>query len=150
IFGGPTMKDTVEQYTALSGRPASLPDWSFGLWLSTSFTTNYDEQSILGNIDRMEEMGIPISVVHFDCFCMKELTWTSFLWDKRYFPDPEGMLQRIKAKGIKICLWLNPYIAEAAPMFAEGAEKGYLLKNLEGDVFQIDQWQPGIGFVDFS
>ncbi|HEX2618836.1 MAG TPA: alpha-xylosidase, partial [Phototrophicaceae bacterium] len=150
IFGGPSMKDALEQYTALSGRPAQLPDWSFGLWLSTSFVTNYDEQSIMENIDRMEALGIPISVFHFDCFWMKELTWTSFLWDKRYFPDPTAMLQRIKAKGIKICLWLNPYIAEAAPMFAEGAANGYLLKNPEGDVFQIDQWQPGIGFVDFT
>jgi alpha-D-xyloside xylohydrolase len=56
IFGGPTMKQALEQYTALSGRPALPPDWSFGLWLSTSFTTNYDEKAILSNIDHMEEL----------------------------------------------------------------------------------------------
>lgn len=150
IFGGPSMKDTLEQYTALSGRPARLPEWSFGLWLSTSFTTNYNEQDILANIDKMEALGIPITVFHFDCFWMKELTWCSFLWDERNFPDPVGMLSRIKAKGIKICLWINPYIAEASPLFAEGAANGYLLRSPQGDVFQIDQWQPGIGFVDFS
>ncbi len=54
LFGGPTMKDALDQYTALSGRPAQLPEWSFGLWLSTSFTTNYNEQDILANIERME------------------------------------------------------------------------------------------------
>lgn len=150
LFGGPTMKDALAQYTALSGRPALLPDWSFGLWLSTSFTTNYNEADIMSNIERMEALGIPISVFHFDCFWMKELTWTSMLWDRRYFPDPEGMLKRIKDKGIKICLWINPYIAEASPLFAEGAERGYLLRSPEGDVFQIDHWQPGIGFVDFT
>jgi alpha-D-xyloside xylohydrolase len=150
LFGGPTMKDALEQYTALSGRPALPPEWSFGLWLSTSFTTNYNEQDILANIDRMEAVGIPIRVFHFDCFWMRELTWASFLWDERYFPDPEGMLRRIKAKGIKICLWINPYIAEASPLFAEGAAGGYLLHTPEGDTYQVDHWQPGIGYVDFT
>ncbi len=150
VFGGPTMKDALDQYTALSGRPALPPDWSFGLWLSTSFVTNYDEAAILANIERMEQLGIPISVFHFDCFWMKELTWCSFLWDKRNFPDPEGMLRRIKAKGTKICVWINPYIAEASPLFAEGAAQGYFLRNQDGDVYQVDHWQPGMAFVDFS
>ncbi|CAG0982158.1 partial alpha-glucosidase, partial [Anaerolineae bacterium] len=150
IFAGPTPKDALEQYTALSGRPPKLPDWSFGLWLSTSFTTNYNEEDILNNIDRMEELDIPISVFHFDCFWMRELTWTSFLWDERNFPDPEGLLRRIKEKGIKICLWINPYLAESSVVFEEAAKQGYLLKNKEGDTFQADFWQPGIGLVDFT
>jgi alpha-D-xyloside xylohydrolase len=81
---------------------------------------------------------------------MKELTWCSFLWDERHFPDPAGMLRRIKDKGIRICLWMNPYIAEASPLFAEGSAQGYLLQTPEGDTYQIDDWQPGIGFVDFT
>lgn len=150
VFAGPTMKAVLEQYTALSGRPPLLPEWSFGLWLSTSFTTNYNEHDIFANIDRMEALGIPISVFHFDCFWMKELTWCSLLWDERNFPDPAGMLRRIQERGIKVCLWINPYIAEASPLFAEGAAQGYLLHTPEGDVYQIDHWQPGIGFVDFT
>ncbi|WP_119070242.1 alpha-xylosidase [Aggregatilinea lenta] len=150
LFGGPTIKDALEQYTALSGRPAVLPEWSFGLWLSTSFTTNYNEQDILTNIERMEELDIPIRVFHFDCFWMRELTWCSFLWDERNFPDPAGMLHRLKAKGIKICLWINPYIAEASPLFDEGMAAGYLLQAPDGSVCQVDEWQPGMGFVDFT
>ena len=151
LFGGPTMKEALDQYTALSGRPAEVPEWSFGLWLSTSFTTNYNERDILANIERMEALGIPISVFHFDCFWMRELTWCSFLWDERYFPDPAGMLLRIKEKGIRICLWMNPYIAEASPLFAEGAAAGYLLHRQNGkDTFQMDYWQAGMGLVDFT
>lgn len=135
VFGGPTMKDVLDQYTALSGRPALVPEWSYGLWLSTSFTTNYNERDIMTNIERMEGLGIPISVFHFDCFWMRELTWTSLLWDRRNFPDPEGMLRRIKDKGIKICVWINPYIAEASPLFDEGAAQGYLLHNLDGGIY---------------
>ncbi|MBK8020953.1 MAG: alpha-xylosidase [Chloroflexi bacterium] len=150
LFGGPTIKDALEQYTALSGRPPLLPDWSYGLWLSTSFTTSYDEATIMANIDRMAALGIPVSVFHFDCFWMRELTWTSLVWDPRNFPDPAGLLQRIKAKGIRICVWINPYVAEESALFAEGAAAGYLLQTPEGDVYQVDDWQPGLSFVDFT
>lgn len=150
IFGGATMKESLDLYTRLSGRPPQLPDWSYGLWLSTSFTTNYNETDIMANIERMEAEGIPISVFHFDCFWMRELTWTSFLWDERNFPDPARLLKRIKDKGIKVCMWINPYIAEASPLFDEAAKNGYLLHTAEGDVKQLDHWQPGIGFVDFT
>lgn len=150
IFGGGDMKQSLDLYTALSGRPPELPEWSYGLWLSTSFTTNYNEADIMANIDRMEAEGIPISVFHFDCFWMRELTWTSFLWDDRFFPDPAGLIQRIKDKGIKVCLWINPYIAEASTLFDEAASKGYLLHSPDGGVKQLDHWQPGIAFVDFT
>jgi alpha-D-xyloside xylohydrolase len=150
IFGGPTPKEALEQYTALSGRPALPPAWSFGLWLSTSFITNYNEQDILANIARMEDLGIPIGVFHFDCFWMKELTWCSFLWDERHFPDPVGMLRRIKDKGIRVCVWINPYISQASPLFDEGAAQSYFLRTPDGDVYQVDQWQPGMAFVDFT
>lgn len=150
LFSGPTPKEALEQYTRLSGRPAMPPEWSFGLWLSTSFTTNYDEQAILTNLERMQSAGIPVSVLHFDCFWMKELTWTSLLWDKRYFPDPAGMLNRLKLKGVRTCLWINPYIAEASRMFDEGVEGGYLLHKKDGDIYQVDMWQPGMALVDFT
>ena len=43
-----------------------------------------------------------------------------------------------------------PYIAERSQLFAEGAERGYLLKRPDGDVWQRDRWQAGMGYVDFT
>ena len=40
VIYGPTPKEILGRYTALTGRPALPPAWSFGLWLSTSFTTD--------------------------------------------------------------------------------------------------------------
>ncbi|GAE92002.1 alpha-xylosidase [Gracilibacillus boraciitolerans JCM 21714] len=151
FINGPTPKKVVSRYTELTGKPALPPAWSFGLWLSTSFTTKYNEETVTHFVDGMAERGgIPLSVFHFDCFWMKEFEWSNFIWDRRNFPDPEAMLKRLKNKGLKICVWINPYIAQKSPLFDEGMEKGYLIKKSNGDVWQWDRWQAGMGIVDFT
>lgn len=150
LINGPTMKDVLKRYTDLTGKPALPAQWTFGLWLSTSFTTNYDEKTVMSFIDGMEERGIPLQVFHFDCFWMKEFHWSDFIWDSRVFPNPEGMLKRIKAKGLKVCVWINSYIGQESCLFAEGMEKGYLVKRTDGSVWQWDMWQPGMALVDFT
>ncbi len=150
IINGPAPKDVLENYTELTGKPALPPAWSFGLWLTTSFTTNYTEQTVNHFIEGMKERDIPLSVFHFDCFWMKEFEWCSLEWDKDAFPNPEAMIQRLKNKGLKISLWINPYIAQKSSLFDEAARNGYLLKKENGDVWQWDLWQAGMGIVDFT
>ena len=150
VIYGPAPRQILERYTALTGRPALPPSWSFGLWLSTSFTTEYDEKTITEMIDGMAERQIPLSVFHFDCFWMREFNWCDFNWDSRTFPDPVGMLRRLKDRGLKICVWINPYIAQRSPLFEEASAAGYLLKRQNGDTWQWDMWQPGMGIVDFT
>lgn len=150
IIGGESMKEVLENYTSLTGKPALPPAWSFGLWLTTSFTTNYDEETVMSFVDGMAERDIPLQVFHFDCFWMKGFNWCDFTWDEEVFPDPVAMLKRMKAKGLKICVWINSYIAEASSLFDEAAEKGYLVKRTDGSVWQWDMWQPGMALVDFT
>jgi alpha-D-xyloside xylohydrolase len=150
VIYGPTPRQVIERYTALTGRPALPPAWSFGLWLSTSFTTEYDEKTVTSFIDGMAARDIPLHVFHFDCFWMQEFHWTDLQWDPRFFPDPEGMLRRLKERGLHICVWINPYIAQRSILFDEALQHGYLLKRPNGDIWQWDMWQAGMGIVDFT
>ncbi|TYB71113.1 alpha-xylosidase [Nonomuraea sp. PA05] len=150
IIYGPSPKRILERYTALTGRPALLPAWSYGLWLSTSFTTGYDEETVTSFIDGMAARDLPLSVFHFDCFWMREFNWCDFEWDPRVFPDPEGMLARLHDKDLRVCVWINPYIAQRSPLFAEAAGQGFLLRRPGGRVWQWDLWQAGMGLVDFT
>jgi alpha-D-xyloside xylohydrolase len=156
VIYGPTPKEILDKYTALTGRPPMLPEWSFGLWLSTSFVTDYDEKTVQGFIDGMRERDIPLSVFHFDCFWMREFQWCDFEWDARTFPEPAAMLKRLKADGLRISLWINPYIGQASPLFEEGKRLGYLLRRNDGpggsagSVWQWDLWQAGNAIVDFT
>ncbi|OPJ64426.1 alpha-xylosidase [Clostridium oryzae] len=150
VIGGENLEDVLKNYTTLTGKPALPPAYSFGLWLSTSFTTNYDEKTVNSFIDGMAERDIPLQVFHFDCFWMKEYEWCNFEWDKRQFPDPPAMLKRLHDKGLEICVWINSYIGQRSKLFNIGKEKGYFIKNRDGSVFQTDFWQPGMAIVDFT
>jgi alpha-D-xyloside xylohydrolase len=150
LIYGPSPKQALERYTALTGRPALPPAWSFGLWLTTSFTTDYDEATVSAFVQGMADRDLPLHVFHFDCFWMKAFHWCDLEWDERQFPDPQGMLARLKARGLRVCAWINPYIAQQSALFDEGMQAGYLLKRPDGPVWQTDQWQPGMGVVDFT
>ncbi len=197
VIGGADMKQILANYTALTGRAPLVPDWSYGLWLSTSFTTDYDEKTVLDFVDGMAERDIPLSVFHIDCrwmkeleWCnfewdetkfpdpegllvldfvdgmaerdiplsvfhidcrwMKELEWCNFEWDETKFPDPEGLLAKLHDRGLKVCVWINPYIGQKSPLFEEGAKLGYFIRNTDGSVWQWDKWQAGMAIVDFT
>jgi alpha-D-xyloside xylohydrolase len=150
VVHGPTPKQVLQRYTALTGRPALPPAWALGLWLTTSFTTDYDEATVNSFVDGMAERGIPLSVFHFDCFWMRAYQWCDFDWDDETFPDPAGMLSRLKERGLRISAWINPYIAQQSALFEEGMREGHLVRRPDGSVWQWDLWQPGMALVDFT
>lgn len=150
FIDGPSMKDVLARYTDLTGKPGLPPQWSFGLWLSTSFTTEYNTEVVMSFVNGMLDRGIPLSVFHFDCCWMREFHWSDFLWDDRSFRDPAALLRALKEKGLRVCVWINPYIAQNSALFDEGMEKGYFLHRRDGSVWQWDMWQSGMAIVDFT
>ena len=151
LFYGEKPADIIERYTALTGRPGKIPAWSFGLWLSTCFKPSYDEAAVTDMIRGMEERNIPLSVFHFDCYWLRPLHWCDFEWDDQQFPDVRGMLKRYHEHGLKLCAWINPYVAQDTEMFEEGMENGYFLQRADGrGIRQLDTWQPGMALVDFT
>uniref|UniRef100_A0A093VPU6 alpha-D-xyloside xylohydrolase n=1 Tax=Talaromyces marneffei PM1 TaxID=1077442 RepID=A0A093VPU6_TALMA len=149
IFGG-TPKEVLRRYTALTGQPSLVPAWSYNLWLTTSFTTSYDEKTVTGFLDGFRDRDIPLGVFHFDAFWMKSYQWCDLQFDEDYFPNATAYLKRLKERGLKISVWLNSYVGQASPLFKEGKEKGYFIKRLDGSVWQWDMWQAGMAIVDFT
>ncbi|KAL5113860.1 hypothetical protein ACEQ8H_008240 [Pleosporales sp. CAS-2024a] len=152
IIYGPTPKEVLTKYSVLTGKSTRVPAWSYGLWLSTSFTTSYSEETVQSFISQMSDNHIPVEVFHFDCFWLRAFHWCDFVWDPVSFPDPAGQIRRLKGAGLinKVSVWTNPYIGQASPVFQVAADKGYLLKKTNGDIWQWDLWQTGMAIVDFT
>ncbi|KAM0326713.1 hypothetical protein ACHAQA_006586 [Verticillium albo-atrum] len=150
VVHGPTPKEILRRYSQITGRPSLPPAWTFGLYLSTSFLTDYDEKTVNAQLNGMKDREIPVSVLHFDCFWMRPHAWTNFTFDPRNFPDAKAFLGRLHARGTKVCVWINPYIAQDSEIFEEAADKGFLIHRVDGTVWQSDIWQAGMGIVDFT
>lgn len=84
------------------------------------------EAAINSFIDGMAERDIPMAAFHYDCYWMREFHWCDFEWDKRFFGDIESTLKRLHE------------------------DKGYLVRKPNGEVWQTDFWQAGMGLVDFT
>ncbi|WEJ95399.1 31 glycoside hydrolase [Yamadazyma tenuis] len=151
IINGPDPKTVLKRYAGLTGFPALPPAWTFGLWLTTSFTTSYDINTVSGFLQGMKDRNIPLRTFHFDSFWMKGFQWCDFEFDADYFPDAKAMLAKLKKDfGIKVCVWINSYIAQESALFKDADAKGYLIKNTDGSSYQTDLWQAGMGIVDFT
>ncbi|KAL4927002.1 putative sugar hydrolase [Aspergillus undulatus] len=150
VIQGNTPKEILARYTALTGKPSLVPAWSYNLWLTTSFTTNYSEDTVTSFLDGFRDRDLPLGVFHFDCFWMKSYQWCDFEFDSEMFPDAAGYLARLKERGLKLSIWINPYVGQASPLFKIGKKEGYFIKRVDGSVWQWDLWQAGMAVVDFT
>src|SRR5690625_7244258 len=93
----------------------------------------------------MLERGIDLSVFHFDTFWMRGYHWCDFVWDPQAFPDPRSLLAKLHERGLKVCLWINPYIGQQGEIFAEAAREGYLLRRPDGSIYQSRSEERRVG-----
>lgn len=152
VILGETPKKIISSYMELTGPAVLPPDWSFGLWYSTGFKGN-SRNNVEEDARKFKELDIPYNVMHFDCYWLREDMWCDFVWDDIQYPNRAEMIQELKKQGIRICLWINPYITEISDMFAQGKANGYLVKRQDGSVYTADLWHgllPWCGIVDFT
>jgi alpha-D-xyloside xylohydrolase len=137
VFHGPRPERILAAYTALTGRAPAVPAWSFGLWLSSGGTYR-DQASIEALLDGLEGHRLPADVIHIDPWWMRWRKYCDFEWDRRAFPDPEGLIRRIHGLGLELCLWEHPYVSVESELFEYGKGKGYFALKPDGGVCVID------------
>jgi len=136
VIWGPSFKKIITRYTDLTGKAPVPPIWAFGLWMSRCYY--HDRVTVERVAQKLRDLRIPCDVIVFDSYWMRDGHLCDFVWDKKRFPDPEGMLAKLKNQGYKICLWEAPYVSLESELFDEGAKKGYFLKSKKGQIHVID------------
>jgi alpha-D-xyloside xylohydrolase len=137
VFHGPSPAKILAAYTALTGRPPALPNWSFGLWLSSGGTYR-NQASIEALLDGIARHRLPVDVIHIDTWWMRWRCYCDFIWDREAFPDPDGLIRRIHGLGLKLSLWEHPYISIESALFEDGRRKGHFVLRPDGTVYVID------------
>jgi alpha-D-xyloside xylohydrolase len=152
VIGGADPMEVIGRYANLVGKPILPPKWAFGLWVSSGFKADSTEAT-LARAGELREHGIPADVLHLDCYWQKWGCWSDLEWDADVFPDPERMLHAIKALGLRVCLWINPYIGIQSDRFRQASERGWLLRTRGGEAYVLQLWggyHPPVGILDLS
>jgi len=135
-----TPMEMLFKYTALTGRTALPPRWSYGAWFSRAYYTSADE--ILEVAHKLRERRIPADVLTLDGRAWhKSETRFDFSWDPDRYPDPQEFVSSLRAMDYRLCLWEYSYLSDLNPMFGELAAKKYLLRDKNGDTY-IYRWLP--------
>jgi alpha-D-xyloside xylohydrolase len=151
FLGSPA--EILARYTALTGRSAMPPRWSFGFWQSKISYRAADEA--LEVVRRNRAAGIPTDVLHLDTHWFREDWRCDLELAPDRFPDPAAFFAEMDRLGAKVCLWQLPYIPEGSRLFDELLAADGFVRTRDGELYDVGIcYTPGfrgrVGCIDFT
>ena len=148
VFPGPRIDDVVAQYTALTGRMPMPPKWALGFHQSRySYTNAARAEEVAGEFRARE---IPCDAIYLDIHYMDG--YRVFTWDRDAFPDPPGMLERLRDRGIRVVTIVDPGV-KADPdyhVYRDGVRDDVFARRSTGEIYHGAVWPGTAAFPDFT
>jgi len=134
ITAGDSPAAIEEKYAAVTGTVPMMPEYAMGFW---QCKLRYQTQEELLEVAReYKRRNLPISVIVVDYFHWPlQGDWE---FDKKYWPDPEGMVRELKEMGIELMVSIWPTVDYRSENFSEMKEKGYLIRTERGFRIAMD------------
>lgn len=128
---------------------AVWPEWAWRHWVWEGEST---EDSLFEMVDGYADNGIDVAAVIIDS--PWETEYNDFIWDPKRFPDPQGTIDALHERDIRVFLWIVPAInIDAGPIYDTWAENGWFMQAdadsgpavvswWKGEGSLIDYWNP--------
>lgn len=162
IYCGKNTKKAYEKWinTRWNVRP-DLPLYSFPsdelikkpIWTTWAiYKWSVDQQKVIDFADRILSFNLPISYLEIDD------RWTARYgdldFDEKKFPDAKGMIDYLHKRGIKVSLWVPPFVNTDAESFEEGVDKKAFIASYDSRYpALVGWWDTGnienAGLIDF-
>ena len=163
VFLNRDYKGLLSDYTSFSGRSPMIPRWAFGFWMSRM--SYMSRREVEDTVTKMAEFGMSVDVVHIDCWgdCFRaEGSRELLCFDEERFPDPEGMIRWLRERGVRLSLWMYPYIRAVSTDILTGEtggvpaclahmkERGFLVKDRNGEPYEFTPGEGDAGHGVFA
>jgi hypothetical protein len=155
----------LRQYLRLTGFPGVLPEWAYGHWKSRDVYEH--ERDVIEDLEGYLEHSIPLDAIVIDS--PWETQYNTWRFNPTQFPDPEGLVARLRGEGVRTVVWVTPWVnldssdgqkppdsesermhSRPASNYAEGAWSGHFVRGPGGDPY-VGRWWMGTGSpVDFT
>jgi alpha-glucosidase (family GH31 glycosyl hydrolase) len=102
----------LREFNLISGSVPMIPRFILGNWWSRYW--EYSESELKQLMNDFQSYEVPLSVCIIDMDWHVTQTgndcsgWTGYSWNRKLFPDPDGMLRFLHDKGLKAALNLHP------------------------------------------
>ncbi|WP_163539853.1 TIM-barrel domain-containing protein [Gracilibacillus sp. YIM 98692] len=169
-------KEQIEKYMFITGKPAMIPAWALGPWMSSN---NWDRQSIVEKeVSLTNKYNIPATVFVLEQwsdeatyymfndaqYALKEPGYVHQYNDMHFpewgrWPDPKKMVQDLHDNHLKLILWQIPiqkYLNKQQHPLKDQDEQymidqGYVVKNPDGTPYRIpENWFTNSLIMDFT
>jgi len=156
-FAGPALKQILGRYTELTGRMPLPPLWALGN--QQSRYSYYPDTMAEAIVRRYRAEQLPLDVLYLDIHYMDG--YRDFTWNPQRFPDPKGLLDRLRAAGVKVVTIIDPGVkyqpaapdAPAAahyPVFDAGLAGNYFLRRRDGSLWIGRVWPGEAVYTDYT
>ncbi|NJM49555.1 MAG: DUF5110 domain-containing protein [Sphingomonadales bacterium] len=149
VVSGQSYSDIVQNYVGITGNQPLPPRWAFGNMASRfGYRTEAETRSV---VDRHFDQGFPLDAVILDLFWFGpdiKGHMGNLDWDRRAFPDPEGMIADFKQKGVNTILITEPFILRTSDRWEEALANQALARDASGEVKSFDFYFGNGGLID--
>ena len=117
VFAGPRPLDAVKRYNLFNGGGPLPPRW--GLGFTQRVMTKFTAADVEKEVNAFAEKGYPLDYVGLEPGWQSKAYPGTFSWDNTRFPDPAKFTKDMLARGIRLNLWINPYVSPEAPFYKQ-------------------------------
>jgi alpha-glucosidase (family GH31 glycosyl hydrolase) len=155
----------LRHYLRLTGLPALLPEWAYGHWKSRDIY--FHQRDVLDDLEGYERNELALDAIVIDS--PWETQYNTWRFSPHQFPDPRGMIERLRAAGVRTVVWVTPWVnldssegqrpldpeserlhRRPASNYAEGYWAGHFVRGPDGRPY-VGKWWMGTGSpVDFT
>jgi alpha-glucosidase (family GH31 glycosyl hydrolase) len=115
VFAGPTTLDAVRRFNLFNGGGVIPPRW--GLGFTQRVRSLFTSDEVKAEADAFREKGYPLDFIGLEPGWQSKAYPGTFEWDKKRYPEPQKFVKEMMDKGIRLNLWINPYISKDASFY---------------------------------
>ena len=149
IVAASTWPKLIDQYTNLTGKQPMPPRWALGNFASRfGYHSQYEVEK---TINKFKDLNVPVDAVILDLYWFgKTITGTMGNLEvfRDSFPDFEGMISRLKAKGVKTITITEPFVLTTSNRWKEAVKQQVLATDSLGKPYTYDFYFGNTGLID--
>ena len=149
VVAGDTYPEILENYTAVTGRQPLPPRWALGNFASRFGYRN--DAEVRATAAKFKQSGFPVDALILDLYWFGpdiKGHMGNLAWDKKAFPDSEGLIADLKKDGINTILVTEPFILTSSKRWDEAVAAGAITPGPDGKPKTFDFYFGNTGLVD--